>query len=573
MSRLDVLRIGNFKAFGRTQRVPLRPITLLFGANSSGKSSVIHSLALAQHAAETGDVDVHRTSVGGDSIDLGGYRSYVHRRYWWNHQVELAFEWSDGTAARRLGLPEASRVGIELSISADGADSVAGALVSRYALLVDGAPLLTMSARSGGVLVLDLLDADHSAFKGVFSQRPPLVPASIARTGQLLPAAEAVVGAGAEPGRKLFPRFRRASGHQRPAGALESGRENRLRQLLDGAAAPVEEALGSFRYLGPLRSYPPRQLNSSSGAVDPNWLAGGGHAWDVVRTNDGVRGRVNEWLGDTGRLKTPYELQVQELLPAGDLEFELGLRLGETLDQAALKLLEEVERSESQAARSELASTPFSDQGESLARVLELIRQGTDKRSAADNEVLDGEIANVVGDIIESDTVAEGWIRDAVAGRRGEARSELSLIDKRSVTPVSHRDVGIGVSQLLPVLVAAFASSDKWIAIEQPEIHLHPALQAELGDVFLESALGEAGNRFLIETHSEHLMLRILRRIRETSDGEEVGFPVKPEDVAVLYVEPGSEGAEVVHIPITPDGDFAHPWPDGFFDEREEELF
>jgi predicted ATPase len=131
------------------------------------------------------------------------------------------------------------------------------------------------------------------------------------------------------------------------------------------------------------------------------------------------------------------------------------------------------------------------------------------------------------------------------------------------------------VSQVLPVLVHAYAARDRWIAIEQPEIHLHPALQAELGDVFLESALGDQQNRFLIETHSEHLILRILRRIRETTDGElpEGAQPVTPDQVAVLYVQPASDGAQVIHIPITEDGDFAHHWPEGFFPERARELF
>ena len=140
---------------------------------------------------------------------------------------------------------------------------------------------------------------------------------------------------------------------------------------------------------------------------------------------------------------------------------------------------------------------------------------------------------------------------------------------------MSHRDVGIGVSQVLPVLVSAYASTGKLIAIEQPEIHLHPALQAELGDVFLESALGESGNRFLIETHSEHLILRILRRIRETSEGDlrPDATPVRPEDVAVLYVQPRPEGAEIIELPITPDGEFDRRWPDGFFSERAKELF
>ena len=166
---------------------------------------------------------------------------------------------------------------------------------------------------------------------------------------------------------------------------------------------------------------------------------------------------------------------------------------------------------------------------------------------------------------------------DKLAEREGRLTDiqELNLIDKRTDTIVSHRDVGIGVSQVLPVLVGAYASQDKIIAIEQPEIHLHPALQADLGDVFIESALGSNKNSFLIETHSEHLILRILRRIRETTEGElqEGVIPIRPDRVSVLYVQPGKEGAEIIHIPVTEDGEFGRPWPQGFFAERSKELF
>src|SRR5438552_13324428 len=74
------LRVGNFKAFAEPQRIPLRPLTLVYGPNSAGKSSIIHSLALAHHAILTGDLDTQRTEIGGESIDLGGFRQYVHRR-------------------------------------------------------------------------------------------------------------------------------------------------------------------------------------------------------------------------------------------------------------------------------------------------------------------------------------------------------------------------------------------------------------------------------------------------------------------------------------------------------------
>ena len=81
--------VGNFKAFGPTQTIPIRPITLIFGPNSAGKSSIIHSLLLARHALDHGgNLDVFKTDVGGDSVDLGGFRQYVFRR-----NLSHAVEW------------------------------------------------------------------------------------------------------------------------------------------------------------------------------------------------------------------------------------------------------------------------------------------------------------------------------------------------------------------------------------------------------------------------------------------------------------------------------------------------
>ncbi|MCI0540991.1 MAG: DUF3696 domain-containing protein [Verrucomicrobiales bacterium] len=75
-------------------------------------------------------------------------------------------------------------------------------------------------------------------------------------------------------------------------------------------------------------------------------------------------------------------------------------------------------------------------------------------------------------------------------------------------------------------------------------------------------------NTFLIETHSEHVMLRILRRIRETTEGKPGATPIRPEDVTVIFVEPTAKGSVARHLPITPDGDFSAPWPGGFFADR-----
>jgi len=86
---LTALRLGNFKAFAETQCIPIKPLTLIFGPNSAGKSSILHGLLLAREATDTGNLDIHRTNIGGQSVDLGGFRQYVHRR-----QTQNTVEWA-----------------------------------------------------------------------------------------------------------------------------------------------------------------------------------------------------------------------------------------------------------------------------------------------------------------------------------------------------------------------------------------------------------------------------------------------------------------------------------------------
>lgn len=71
--------IGNFKAFGSPQTIPLKPITLIFGPNSAGKSSVIHSLLFGHEANRSGQLDIFKTQLGDESVDLGGFRQFTHR--------------------------------------------------------------------------------------------------------------------------------------------------------------------------------------------------------------------------------------------------------------------------------------------------------------------------------------------------------------------------------------------------------------------------------------------------------------------------------------------------------------
>ncbi|MBV8226075.1 MAG: hypothetical protein JO232_12905, partial [Verrucomicrobia bacterium] len=71
--------VGNFKAIGATQTIPIRPITLIFGQNSAGKSSFIQSLLVCRHALEQQSFDFQVTRRWGPLVDLGGFRQYIHR--------------------------------------------------------------------------------------------------------------------------------------------------------------------------------------------------------------------------------------------------------------------------------------------------------------------------------------------------------------------------------------------------------------------------------------------------------------------------------------------------------------
>ena len=157
---------------------------------------------------------------------------------------------------------------------------------------------------------------------------------------------------------------------------------------------------------------------------------------------------------------------------------------------------------------------------------------------------------------------------------------EVGLRDIRTGTLVGPSDVGVGLSQLVPAIVSLVVGDDGLVAIEQPELHIHPAVQVGVGDLLAVAANAErfdldAERCLLIETHSEHIMLRLLRRIREMSENElPPGAPsLTPNQVAVIYVEPTEDVLRLAPLRITADGDFLDRWPRGFFEERGEELF
>lgn len=601
--RLSALHVGNFKAFADTQRIPLKPITLVFGPNSAGKSSFIHSLALA-HEAQFGRekrgrarLDVHHTEIGGSAIDLGGYRQFVHRGQLrngveWGAELKVS-ELGDAPRYRQLkqllSSVETIALNITLGVVLDDEDRpIKGAAphIKTMEILADGVELIRMSRRPGedtsdrdaaefarllksdakhaiqglsstGIsqdefasmvrdeierregdleegafqtMRIDRLDSDHAVLQQVIQTIVETQTFALGARdqeikealGELLSRLEVRVD-NFLPSGVVIPDSE-AKGANEVAEALSFWLPRTLNDLIKGLSDVFAWELKQLQYLGPLRSFPVRHLAFAE-QEDSNWFAGGGYAWDVVRNDEKVRKAVNAWLGKD-MLKTPYELRIKELVNYQQVD---GVKV-EAQD-----------------------SWEFSDDSDPEA----------DTRSYEE--------------IVRDDyTTYESVLVDNALGEdRIEVVNELVLMDVRKSTIVTHRDVGIGISQVLPVLVMAYASRNKLLAMEQPEIHLHPALQAELADVFIESALGNRKNTFILETHSEHLILRLLRRIRETTDGSlPVGsIPLRPDDVCVLYIDPQGDSSRVVELPIAADGDFSRQWPEGFFTDREKELF
>jgi predicted ATPase len=123
-------------------------------------------------------------------------------------------------------------------------------------------------------------------------------------------------------------------------------------------------------------------------------------------------------------------------------------------------------------------------------------------------------------------------------------------------------DVGFGVSQILPVLVLlAVASEGDTVVLEQPEIHLHPAVQSGLADIILETALVR-NVQIILESHSEHLLSRLQRRIAEAKLSKNV--EVKAADVALYFCSYGSQASNIDELEIDEFGNIRN-WPADFF--------
>jgi predicted ATPase len=563
--------VSNFKAFGKEQEFTIKPITLVFGANSSGKSSFLHSFLYLHHLWATGEVDAWFTKLGGTSVDLGGLKQFSHRGV---NQSNLSFS---------LFLNNTSSEKLEINIRHDHKSvKISRRSKSKSYVEFDTFPNYRTT--------IDRFGEIHPSLKTLSENIEELYqPYDVEPNINVRELLNLFAYVAFFPG--LFSQIQSVSS-ERMIGNFESGSDYSLVKItapmVSRQCRDVTNALWdlSSKDMGEFADRIYFFINRDIGDYEREW-------WEEVE-REWIKAGYQKQFGsiddNAGLIEEAY-YKVFELFPFFEKVKQKVLALLEPLQEGLSKLtyLGPLRSYPSRQSLSEgnnnsidwLASGDFA---------WSKLRNDADLRNKVNewlgNEKLGSGLKLETRDLYSGDEMTE-IIEKARSKRRLSIEEllkqvnplgrELVLKDLRAHTTVGLRDVGIGVAQVLPVLVRALGSLNQTHLIEQPELHLHPALQSELADVFIRSANSSnnssPANTFILETHSEHLILRILRRIRETNEGRvPEGLELKASDVSVIYVENTPDGSQVHHIAIAEDGTFAQPWPKGFFAERLEEL-
>lgn len=179
-------------------------------------------------------------------------------------------------------------------------------------------------------------------------------------------------------------------------------------------------------------------------------------------------------------------------------------------------------------------------------------------------KVMDALLASALLKADDQGRTLEGvshWLQKMKIAERVEVRqvgrsSRYELVVQKDGVEANLRDVGIGVSQVLPVLTLAyFVPSGSTVMLEEPEIHLHPLAQSVLAEMFVDVSK-QRDIQFIVETHSEHLFRRMQTLIaRQTTSAE---------DCRMLFVERDGADARLRRLNIDDYGRVLD-WPEGFF--------
>jgi hypothetical protein len=117
--------------------------------------------------------------------------------------------------------------------------------------------------------------------------------------------------------------------------------------------------------------------------------------------------------------------------------------------------------------------------------------------------------------------------------------------------------VGYGVSQALPIIVELLThGKNSWLAIQQPEVHLHPRAQAALGEILFH-AVTKASQTLLVETHSDYLLDRFRTCLRDSE-------PQQTGSTQVIFFERTHRGNQAYPMLLEDDGEYPTDQPPGF---------
>lgn len=578
---LTSLEIENFKGIGPRQRIDFAPLTLLFGANSAGKSSILQALVYLHELIERGSADVDRTELGGHVLELGGFARLVHQHDT-ARGIVLRAEFATPGGLERFGRDltdfpfpdlddEVESAWLELTIEHRTTTAFRGPIVSQVRIGVNGdsEPLVWLEVgttmREGEPLQArvnlghPLLATETRELPGGYAteadgtQRPftaKHAPADVTEAWEQIAIpeeelhreleAEGGYGGGNGAGAGLGDGSGFGDGRSLPVFALARTRASALpapgEPLRVVAAGDIEgdkEELVSLR-LKPASDEVKRQVEALEASIALRERAAREVRTFLEMVVPGTTSQLAGFLRDA-----QYIGPLRTIPPRGFL-YERAGRITSWADGlAAWDLL--------------------------LADRLTLVERTNDWLRK-----LNVGCKVVVQQLFEGNAAAE----DVAAGQVDKTVRRL-LLDTDAGSFVLPSEVGAGISQLIPVVVAAIEGRGYLTLVEQPEIHVHPAVQVGLGDLLLDGARREGQRRItLVETHSEHLLLRVMRRMRETHEGAvpEGVLPVAPADVSVVLVEKDGERSITRKMPLNERGELVKAWPGGFFEEGLREV-
>lgn len=546
--RLTSLTLANFRSFKEPQTIEFAPVTLLFGPNSVGKSSVLMALAYIQQILRKGHCDPqHLDALGGKKI--GGFRSLVYGQ-------DL-----ESTISIKIGFEGASSIfeeyGTYVDEFANELQSVVYVIMNDFAGSIENGAVefeLAWSQKHSRAYVKNYRLWINDVFVGRISSSEDLKNTRITELNTQHPS--------------LIPYeneewLEREYGDPDDREAIDrldfhTEFESVLSELNPNPSSTAEEADVSGAGVDFVNRVAPISLSCFAGAVP--------YLGRPIATNltdqdiDGSSEHFN-FMVVQQVLSQAFVLPLDKVLEHLESSIFIGpLRVVPDIDYLANPHPEQRDWVDGSAAWDMLHRDPAKD-----SDVKNLIENTShwfadESKLSSGYEVVNQSLGDQLGSINLNAGIGKGLLE----------KRHVFFKEKASDIYLSANQLGTGISQILPIVVAANHESVGLISIEQPELHIHPRLQVELADLFVES---RSNHSFLIETHSEHLMLRLLRRVREGAEADGVSGVLSPSEISVICLSPSSHGTQVERVAVTKDGDFEHDWPQGFFDERDEELF